>query len=237
MKHVIIVVILCLAQMAEAQTFFERAELFFSKYVSDGLVDYRRIKKEPRLLNELVTHIAQLDLSNKRVTPEYLKAFYINTYNILVIKQVVDLYPIEGPLKVPDFFNGIKHTVMGNQMTLDELEKGTLYKQFPDPRLHFVLVCAAKGCPPLVSYSYKPEALDRQLTNRTREVLNLDWFIRVNRKKAEVSQIFSWYRDDFVQSSGSVITFINQYRDKKLSENMTIDHYEYDWSLNSSNDI
>lgn len=231
-RYLIPGIFVLLVQMAQAQSFFAKADHFFSRYVSDGRVDYMEIRKQPQLLNELVADIAELDLTNRRVTPGYLKAFYINAYNILVIKQVVERYPIEGPLRVDGFFNRIKHRVMGEEMTLDELEKGILYKQFPDPRLHFVLVCAARGCPPLVSHSYLPEALDQQLTSRTREVLNLDWFIRVNNKNAEISQIFSWYQDDFVQSAGSVIDFINLYREKKLSNRLTIDHYEYDWSLN-----
>ena len=70
-------------------------------------------------------------------------------------------------MKIRGFFDGIKHTVMGEEVTLNQLEKGLLYPQFPDPRLHFVLVCAAKGCPPLDNCAYQPEKLDDQLTKRT----------------------------------------------------------------------
>jgi len=232
MRYFLILTICMSFFEASAQTFFDRADAFFSQYVDEGNVNYALIRKEPRTLNALVKEIAELDLSNKRVTADYLKSFYINAYNILVIKQVVDRYPIAGPLKVEGFFNGIKHTVMGQEMTLDELEKGTLYKQFPDPRLHFVLVCAAKGCPPLASYSYKPTGLERQLTTRTREVLNLDWFIRVNNGKVQVSQIFEWYKGDFEKDGESVKTFINQYRKPAIEENMKLGSYEYDWALN-----
>ena len=232
MRYFLIVTICMIFFDAPAQSFFDRADSFFSQYVDDGSVNYAMIRKEPRTLNALVKEIAELDLSNKRVTADYLKSFYINAYNILVIKQVVDRYPIDGPLKVAGFFDGIRHTVMGQEMTLDELEKGTLYKQFSDPRLHFVLVCAAKGCPPLVSYSYKPTGLDKQLTTRTREVLNLDWFIRVNNGKVQVSKIFEWYKGDFAKDAGSVKAFINQYRKPAIEENMKLGSYEYDWALN-----
>lgn len=215
-----------------AQTFFEKTDLFFSKYVDEGNVNYSLIKKEPKQLKELVNEIANLDLSNKRVTPEYLKAFYINAYNLLVIKQVVDLYPIEGPLKVDGFFDGTQYKVMGEDMTLDRLEKEILYQQFPDPRLHFVLVCAAKGCPPLAEYSYKPTVLEKQLTDRTRTVLNLDWFIRVNNKRVEISQLFDWYKGDFTKSNSTVVSYINKYKTNKIDERRSFGYYEYDWSLN-----
>lgn len=232
MRYLVIFGLYLLTHAGFAQSFFDQANDFFAKNVKDGMVNYAAIKEDPAELRGLVRHIAELDLSNRRVTPEFLKAFYINAYNLLVIKQVVDLYPIEGPLKVDGFFNGIKHKVMGKPMTLDELEKGTLYQQFPDPRLHFVLVCAAKGCPPLVARSYQPDGLDNQLTDRTRAVLNLDWFIVVNNRQTEVSQIFSWYKDDFVKASGSVVDYINHYRDKAIPSDAALNYYEYDWSLN-----
>lgn len=213
-------------------SFFEKADAFFSEYVVEGKVDYQEIKKNGRKLDELVREIAELDLSNKRVTPEFLKAFYINAYNILVIKQVVGRYPIESPMDIEGFFNGITHEVMGDEMTLDELEKEILYEQFPDAKLHFVLVCAAKGCPPLASYSYQPDKLEKQLMERTGKVMNLDWFIRVKENRVEISPIFSWYREDFVNSAKSVREFINLYRNKKIEENKEISFYEYDWSLN-----
>ncbi|MFT4833404.1 MAG: hypothetical protein ACI83W_001349 [Marinoscillum sp.] len=228
MKYLFLFLLFITFLNLDAQSIFDKADDFFSKYVREGRVDYKAIKAEPRSLNELVQEIANYDLSNRRVTADFEKAFYINAYNILVIEQVVSVIPIYGPLKVEGFFNGIKHTVMGKEMTLDELEKDLLYRRFPDPRLHFVLVCAAKGCPPLASYSYQPEQLEDQLTTRTKAVLNLDWFIRVEGKKAELSQLFSWYAKDF----GDAATFINKYRDQKIGSEMKISSYEYDWSLN-----
>ena len=176
MRTLILLFLLAIATLAKGQSFFDQADDFFAKNVKDGKVNYKSIKANPKQLNELVKYIAELDLSNKRVTADFQKAFYINAYNVLVIKEVVDLYPIEGPLKVDGFFDGISHTVMGKKMTLDQLEKGTLYKQFPDPRLHFVLVCAAKGCPPLASQAFTPTDLDQQIESRTKYVMNLDWF-------------------------------------------------------------
>ncbi|MEP4535366.1 MAG: DUF547 domain-containing protein [Cyclobacteriaceae bacterium] len=215
-----------------AQNFFQEADDFFVKYASDGRVDYAELKENPADLNALVTQIAELNLNNKRVTADFMKAFYINAYNILVIKQVVDRYPIYGPLKVDGFFDGISHKVMGKELTLNQLEKETLYTQFPDPRLHFVLVCAAKGCPPIAPFAYTPTGLSKALDDRTRYVLNLEGFIRVKKKRVELSQIFDWYKTDFERTSDSDIAFINKYRDQKIDLKTSLGYYQYDWSLN-----
>ncbi|MEO9477310.1 MAG: DUF547 domain-containing protein [Cyclobacteriaceae bacterium] len=215
-----------------AQSFFQDADDFFAKYVSEGRVDYAELNKNPADLNALVKQVAELNLNNKRVTADYMKAFYINAYNILVIKQVVDRYPIFGPLRVEGFFDGISHNVMGKELTLNQLEKETLYKRFPDPRLHFVLVCAAKGCPPIAPFAYTPSGLNEALDDRTRHVLNLEGFIRVQKKRVQLSQIFNWYKGDFGGTSDSEIAFINNYRNKEIDSKMALDYYEYDWSLN-----
>ncbi|MFY0600177.1 MAG: DUF547 domain-containing protein [Cyclobacteriaceae bacterium] len=232
MKNLLIISFLLAAVVAKSQSFFEASDEFFSKYVEGGSVKYSQIKENPEALEQLVDEIANHNLSNKKVTADYMKAFYINAYNILVIKQVVDRYPVFGPLKVKGFFDDIKNNIMGENLSLNELEKGTLFKQYPDARLHFVLVCGAKGCPPLASYAFKPENLDSALEERTKEVLNLDWFIQPTKKGFDVSQIFSWYKNDFVQASGSVADYLNKYRGDASGGKQRIGFYEYDWSLN-----
>lgn len=230
MKHLVFLFAVLAVLHAHAQsTFFDRTDAFFKMHVAEGRVNYAGIKKNPAELNVLVKEIETIRLAD---TDLKLKAFLINAYNLLVIKQVVDLYPIKGPLTVDGFFSNTTFKVMDVSMTLDHLEKGTLYKKFPDPRLHFVLVCAAKGCPPLVNYSFKPEILEQQLNERTRQVLNLDWFIRVKDSKVEISQIFSWYEADFLSKTSTVLGYINAYRSKKINEKSSLAYYEYDWLLN-----
>lgn len=234
MRYFMLLSFVFFAETLFSQSFFTKADSFFRTYVADGAVRYQALSENPQQLQDLVKEIAELDLSNKRVTPEFLKAFYINTYNLLVIKQVVDHYPIKGPMEVEGFFDHIQHSVMGQNMTLNELEKQTLFYQFPDPRLHFVLVCAAKGCPPLAAYSYSPEELDLQLTERTSEVMNLDSFIRVKGEKVFISKIFDWYSEDFGGSSKAKVGFINKYRKEKIDVNKAVGYYPYDWSLNDT---
>lgn len=217
----------------EDHTFFHKADRFFEKNVSEtGMVDYQSIKRNPEALNQLVKEIAELDLSNRRVTPEFLKAFYVNAYNILNIKAIVDHYPIRGPLAIDGFFDQINYRVMGESMTLDSLEKEVLFAQFSDPRLHLLLVCGAKSCPPLAAYAYTPEKFNLQIAERTQKIMNLDQFIRVKGNTVEVTKIFEWYRSDFEDAERSLINFINTYRETPIDQDVKIIYDEYDWSLN-----
>ena len=160
-----------------------------------------------------------------------LKAFEINAYNILVIKGIVDRYPVESPLTIAGFFDGNKYRVGGELMTLNDLEKKRLLPRTQDARLHFVLVCAAIGCPPLADFAYTPDGLDQVLASRTHQVLNDDNFLRPQGSSVLFSKIFKWYKSDFT-TAGSVWDYINQYRDPSLNPG-PVQYYSYDWSLNA----
>lgn len=211
-------------------TFFDKADSFFKTYVDErGYVAYPIIQANPEELNELVSLIEAAAYPS--FSQDEKKAFLINSYNILVIKQVIDLSPINSPLDNSSFFNGIRHQVDGHNLTLDELEKGMFMMEFHDPRAHFVLVCAAKSCPPLANFAYRPDGIDNQLEERTKYVLNLDWFVPV-KNNVEFSQIFNWYRADFEKGGKTLVEYINQYREEKLKESKRYKFYEYDWALN-----
>jgi hypothetical protein len=200
---------------------------FLKTHVENGKVDYAAIKANPGQLNELINRIARA----QKFEGDNEKAFLINTYNILVIKGIVDNYPIEGPLKIDGFFDKKAYRFRGKMISLNELEKDILYKQFPDPRLHFALVCAANGCPKLGSFGYNGGTVEEQLEQQTRNVINNPEFIRLNGPKATVSKIFDWYVNDFGGTEG-VIPFVQKYLLKKIKLQPEYDFYEYDWNLN-----
>ncbi len=213
--------------------FFPQADKFFNKYVKEGLVDYRAIKNYPVELNSLVLEIERFDLT-ALPSREAKKAFWINAYNILVIYSVIQNYPINSPQDVGGFFDRKKHNIAGEALTLNELEHERLFREFNDPRLHFVLVCAAMGCPRIIKTAYYPDRLNELLDRRTRITMNDPFFVKVDDgdEQIQITELFRWYRDDFAAKSGSVTQFINQYRKKKIPANYSPSIITYDWSLN-----
>lgn len=232
MKHftfTIIALMLFSGTHAQNTSFFKAANSFFSTYVTDGQVDYAGLKKEPGQLNKLVGMIK----SEPRTKGNEEKAFLINAYNILAIKMVVDNYPMEGPLKVDGFFDKEVFDVQGDRTSLNGIEKKQLYPNYPDPRLHLVLVCAAEGCPKLASFAYMPDGLDEQLDKQSKVVVNNKQFTRTDDKTGQLhlSQIFEWYEKDFGGKKG-VIEFVLKYYTGIVKDKEAYGHYEYDWSLN-----
>lgn len=210
---------------------FQDANSFFAEYVLDNKVNYKAIQDNPAQLNKLVAFI-------KKAKPEEYsendrKAFGINSYNIMVIKGVVDNYPLSSPLDVVGFFDGVKHTIAGKKTTLNNYEKKELLNRYKDARLHFVLVCAAVSCPPVANFAYMPEQLEEQLDARTNAAINDPKFIQVDNavEGVAVSKIFEWYVADF---KPNIKEFINNYRTEKLAANAKITYYPYDWTTNDA---
>lgn len=230
--YIILIAISSVEAMGQSsEPFFGKADEFFKKYVSDGLVNYTAIQNQPSELDSLVSVISAF---KNNVSDEERKAFFINAYNILAIKNIVDYYPVKSPQDISVFYDKIKYTVSGEKLTLNEIENNKLREIYKDARFHFVLVCGAKGCPPITNFAYTPEKLAQQMDAQAKTDLNNAEFIRVyaSDKKVELSEIFKWYEGDFKANGKSVIQFINQYRTEKIPEDYSVDYYSYDWRVN-----
>ena len=187
---------------------------------------------EQAKLNELVDMIGSYAFKSKDKNTQ--KAFLINAYNILVIKNVVDNYPISKPLDVPGFFDRKKFNVAGMSLTLSDIENKKIRPVYKDARTHFVLVCAAKSCPPIANYAITPSKMDAQLTTLTKKAMDRSSFTKVNadKKTVQLSQIFEWYKDDFMAEAKSLVAWVNQYRSTPIPSSYKQSFYTYNWALN-----
>ena len=162
------------------------------------------------------------------------KAFYLNAYNVLVIKGIINNYPTKGPMEITGFFDKKQYVINGVNLTLNNIENDIVRKKFNDARIHFALVCGAKSCPPIQPYAFKPDKLDAQLEMVTKQSIQNSSFTKIdlNNNKASVSMLFNWYKDDFIKAKGSVLSFINSYLKTALPVNTTVENYTYNWALN-----
>lgn len=217
-----------------ARPFHEDVTAFLRTVVMpDGQVNYAAVVRSKATLGALVSRVQQFDAAAASAAER--KAFYLNAYNLLVLNAVADNYPLSSVMKVPGFFDKKTHRVAGETMTLNDLENNKLRKPYADARIHFALVCGARGCPVLRRDAYAPTTLDAQLTQQTQRALQDPKFIRVDAasKKVQLSEIFKWYDADFRATGKSNLAFINQYRGKQpIPANYTTDFYTYDWTLN-----
>jgi hypothetical protein len=236
MKTFIIAIVITTLSMSnsfaqDTMQFFQDANTFFMTHVSNGRIDYKAIKSNPEILNNLMTQAENIKVS--KANAKQYQAFWINAYNLSVIKGITEKYPVKGPLSIPGFFDKTTYALGGIKTTLNDLENKILRAKFPkEARFHFALVCAGLGCPPIINEAYTPVKLEAQLQRQTTIALNNPNFIKVKRGNVQLSKIFEWYKEDFIHD-GSEIQYINQFRKEPIDEKSRVSYYEYDWSLNA----
>ena len=162
-------------------------------------------------------------------------AFYINAYNANVIKSVVEKYPIKSVMKVDGFFKKEKHKVAGKEVTLDQLENEIIRKEFAEPRIHFVLVCAARSCPRLQRRAATEKNLESLLEKGATEFIPKATKV-TDEGEVITSQLFNWFAVDFKKKEGSVKKYLAKYvpdhAETILKEETKVKFSNYSWKLN-----
>jgi len=209
------------------------------KYVHKGGVDYNGFKAEEARLDEYLKLLENSD--SKALSRDEQFAFYINAYNALTIKLILSGYP--GVKSIKDLGSLFKSPwkkkivrIDGGVITLDSVEHDILRPGFKDPRVHFAVNCASKGCPPILSEPYRGSTLDAQLDGAVRAFLNDPSKNRLEGKTLYVTKIFKWFKEDF---NNDVVAFFLKYAESDLKAKLEADvgsikvrYLDYDWSLN-----
>ena len=243
---------LAAARPAMAQSFDHSGfDALLHAHVVNGMVDYDAFGRAP----EFETYLWSLAKFDPRtLAREEQLAFWINAYNAYTIKLILkhdEKNSIRNINKTGGIIKGYgpwteKLALIGDSAYgLDFIEQKIIRPEFKEPRIHFALVCAAMGCPPLRSEAYTGDRLEEQLTDQGRVFLRespLKNRIDAARKTVFVSQVFKLrdYEKDFGGSKQAVGRFIARWYaegpEKTLLESgawSKFEYTDYDWSLNS----
>jgi len=216
-------------------------------HVRNGLVDYDAFARAP----EFTAYLATLARTDPAPLPRPQQlAFWINAYNAYTIAQINahherrsirNINRTLGLASTGGAWREKMATVAGVAYSLDEIEHERIRPVFKEPRIHFAIVCAALGCPPLRAEAYLGERVDQQLDDQTRTfLLQTPAKNRVDIVATTVylSPIFRWFKDDFAPTDPALLQWIARYfpagaeADFLEAGRARIKWTEYDWSLN-----
>jgi len=223
-------------------------------YTVNGKVDYPSLKREVQDLDAYLSLLAQLSKEDfERMSSREKIAFWLNAYNAITLKVIVDRYPLKrlgikgfrfpssSIRQIPGAWSKIKYPVIGKRVTLNEIEHTILRKQFREPRIHMALVCAAQSCPPLRGVPYAGDQLDDQLNDQTVQFLKHPEEFRIDesQKAVYISSIFKWFGKDFISEKNTgefaqrlskeekaVLSFILPYLPPEKATFLSQGHYD-----------
>jgi len=207
-----------------------------------GMVNYRKLKAEPQKLRAFIIELENLDRKDFDKWSDNEKiAFWLNAYNALTLKAIIDNYPIKSSFfksriypknsirQIAGVWDKIKFKVMGQNLTLGHIEHKILRVKFDEPGIHMAMVCAALGCPPLRNEPYIGDKLHEQLNDQARRFLVNPKKFKISRTDSRIylSPIFKWFAVDFIKKhtpeksigrhnkeQSAVLNFIASYLDK-----------------------
>jgi hypothetical protein len=240
--------------VAESTNFsYDDYAQILTQYVNNqGEVNYQALKQNRQPLDNFHQLVSTLSPNVYESWTENEKiAFWINIYNSLTLEALIDHYPTKSIRDIPGVWKRLKFPIMGQELTLDQIEHEILRKQFDEPRIHMGLVCASIGCPLLRQEPFIGNQLDQQLNEQTVQFLALDRNFKVdkNQNKVYLSSIFKWFGEDFEskfaaqnqftgqEKERAVLNFVSQYLSEENKAYLTqgdyqISYLDYDWSLN-----
>lgn len=222
-------------------------DTLLARYVDDfGGVRYAAWKRDDdAALDAYLDAMRAVDPSALADTSEIL-AFWINVYNALTIDAILHFYPVAS---IKDKVSPVGHsvwddytiTVAGQERSLNDIEHKILRK-LAEPRIHFAIVCASIGCPPLRNEAFTGPALDRQLDANTRAFFASEEHIQFDTaaNTVRLSPILDWFGEDFGGSTAAKLAFVSRFvsydaqRAVLGSKKARVEYLDYDWRLNEA---
>ncbi|MDF1794008.1 MAG: DUF547 domain-containing protein [Thalassobaculaceae bacterium] len=229
-----------------------RYDAWLTKHVfptTDGVnrVDYGRVEEVERTeLGAIVDELAAVAVTGLNRGEQF--AYWINLYNALTLKVVLDHYPVtsmhgidlggdvlsEGPWKAP------LATVEGVELSLDDIEHRILRPIWPEPRVHYAVNCAAVGCPNLKTTAWRAGSLEADLNAAARAFINHPRGVALRpvdgRPHLIVSKLYDWFAEDFGGSEESVLAHLRTHAEGETATALAaLNHIHgtaYDWTLN-----
>ena len=205
---------------------------FLTTYVDAGSDGVNRVRygtvsaTDRRALNDYIGTLSRVRIEAFARSTQM--AFWINLYNALTVRIVLDHYPVDSILDIdisPGFFAngpwGKKLVVVrGEQLSLDDIEHRILRPIWQDARIHYVVNCASIGCPNLASRAYTSDRLEKMLNAAARSYVNDRRGIDFEDSRTIGSKLYDWYKGDFGRNDREVIQHLARFADKELQERL-----------------
>lgn len=220
---------------------------FLSVYVKNGRdgvarVAYGRVSaKDREALADYVEDLSAVSVS--RISRAEQLAYWVNLYNALTLKTVLDHYPVKS-IRDIDLSSGLfgggpwkakQVAVEGRKVSLDDIEHRILRPIWKDPRIHYAVNCASVGCPNLKSQAFTARNAQGLLDKAARDYVNHSRGVRISGGRLVLSSIYSWFESDFA-ADGGVMAHLKRYASPSLAAKLegfdAADDYIYDWRLN-----
>lgn len=243
-----------LTGLGQSRIDYSDLEKVLNEYVTGKFVDYHALAENHEDLDKFVGYVKRLSSAEVNGLSENGRlAFWINTFNALTLKSIIDAWPVMS-IKRIDGFQEKLWTVAGRPTTLDNIRVRHLGYDIGDPRVYVATCDGTAGSPPLKPYVFTADKIQEQLDKVAREAVNDPEFtiLSAEQRKLEINQNLYWFREFFVKKypdpgrfkdmkpeQAAIMNFIEAHAEGLLkaelaqSDNWKLGTTQYLWMVNS----
>lgn len=208
-----------------------------------AVIDYQNVSSADRKqLAQYIYHLSTIKISNYNRHAQL--AFWLNLYNALVVKTIIDHYPVgsindinispglftEGP------WSADMVKVENIPLSLKDIEHRILRPIWNDPRVHYALNYGSIGSPNMMKTAFTASNTEQLLNHAAHDFINSLRGIQVIDGKLITSKIYEWFIDDFGGDDIDIIAHIRFFAEPRLRTSLQgITHIHktvFNWHVN-----
>jgi hypothetical protein len=167
--------------------------IFYMSYIN-----YKKLSSKKTFRKIIQSQLTKLASTQIPSETQSQIAFWINTYNFLVISEIVNNYPIPNNKSIR--FKSTRHIVAGKHYSLNEIYKVLL--SYKDPRILFALNSGQVAGPSIKFKSFSGINLDtdlkRQVSNNLLNPIIVSSEINIfNESQLDLNDVFKSFEEAF----------------------------------------
>jgi hypothetical protein len=225
---------------------FDNYDRLVQEIVRRNRVDYV-LARNSKNMDKALKELAELSCDEFGNDSDRL-VYWINAYNLLVIKTITDRFPLHSVENVSNEFSSRCFTVGGQAMTVKDIRQlkiqpllsGTSNGDYTDCRMLMLICGGAMGYPPVCDHAITTESLGRDMGENTYKFIHVRYNAYTDRltHSLYISPFFQWNESLFEHGFHNPFEFVIYYLNPNEKPDLTDIHFKetynrkFDWRIN-----
>ena len=230
------------------QANYSEYDKFLKEVVKNDRVDYARAKSSKQL-DKALDQFAKLSCDEFENDSEKL-IYWVNAYNLLVIKTIADHFPIPSVKEVTNDNSSHRYTIGGEpitvrdvlQLRIQPLLHGSKNGDATDARMIMLIAGGAVGYPVICDHAIVSQGLKRDLEDNTYKFIHRPTNVFLGKEPPVllISPYFQWNEIILEQSFIDPWDFVIYYMDINEKPDTSSFHFrqnymtKFDWRINDT---
>lgn len=214
----------------EEHQIFGETQTFFSSESPSGLYHYENLSHHQPKIDTIIAHYLQINIDD--VSTNFRKAYFLNLYELLFMKQLANHYPTHYVTDINNFFTQKVISLESKEYSLNTLRIEKIKPLFKQPDYLLLIPYGGYSDHNFDGTAFKEIDFESQKSRKLTSILNHPSYIRVKPKSKLIllPELFRWFKGEF-KNEQDIRAFINTYKTSPLPASYAIQYYPWSWKI------